>query len=32
VFLDGEKAIYDIMKHLLKSNESLLLEMDCWDI
>lgn len=31
-FLDGEKAVLDIMKHLLKNQEEGILEMDCWDI
>jgi len=30
--LDGEEAIYNIMKHLLKSKEQDMLKMDCWEL
>ena len=30
--IDGEEAIYNIMKHLLKSKEQDMLKMDCWEL
>ena len=32
IFIEGESAIIDIMKHLLRENENEIITMDCWDL